>query len=115
MRMSLTKSDLSAIKKLFDASFDERVPAIIDRRVQPMLDKLEERLTHKIDELALNTGQFSLETTQNFNLLGERIDTLDTKLSEKIDDLSDKWDETTDMADTNRVEVAKIKRKLGLT
>ncbi len=110
--MSLTKSDLTAIKRLFDTSFDERVPKVIDERVprivQPMLDKLEERLTHKIDDLTLSVGQFSLETTK-------RIDALDTKLSGKIDDLSEKLEITTEMADTNRVEIAKIKRKMGFT
>ena len=73
-----------------------------------MLDKLEERLTRKIDEITLSVGQFSLETT-------ERIDALDNKLSTKIDDLSEKLEITTEMADTNRVETAKVKRKLGLT
>lgn len=154
--MSLTKTDLSAIKKLFDTSLDERVPRIIDERVpkivQPMLDKLEERLTHKIDELTLDVGQFSLETTNNFydlerrvndkideadlrlgkkidevdtrlgnkidevdHRLGDKIDEVDRKLGDKIDEVGEKVDVANDTSDANRVEVAKMKRKLGLT
>ncbi len=120
MGMSLTKADLRAIKKLFDVSFDERVPKIIDERVpaiidervpkimQPMLDRLEQRLTDKIDQLTLNVGQFSLETTNNF------ID-LERRLGDRIEVLSDKLTDTVEMCDTNRVEIAKVKRKLGLT
>ncbi len=114
-RMSLTKEDLNAIKKLFDTSFDERVPKI----VQPMLDKLEGRLTRKIDDLTLSVGQFSLETTERIDSLdkklNDKIDAVDAKLSDKIDEVSDKLDDSTEMADTNRVEIAKVKRKLGLT
>ncbi|HET7060008.1 MAG TPA: hypothetical protein VFH99_01670 [Candidatus Saccharimonadales bacterium] len=138
--MSLTKDDLRAIKKLFDTSFDERVPKVIDERVpkiidervpkiinervpkiikeivpemidarvQPMLNKLEKRLTDKIDQLTLDIGQFSLETTNNFR-------DLEFRLGNKVDDLDDKLCGTTEMADTNRVEIAKIKRKLKLT
>ena len=114
--MSLTTDDLQAIKQLFDESLgantpkiiDERVPQIIDQevprmiqtQVQPMLDKLERRVSAKVDNLALDVGQFSLETTK--------------KLSDKIDDLGDRLAETTDMADTNRIEIAKVKRKLGM-
>ena len=129
--MSLTKTDLRAIKDLIDHSIDERVlniideripkiidervpaiiearvPAIIDRQVQPMLDKLEACLTGKIDQLALDMGQFSLETTNNF------ID-LEKRLGDRIDTLSDKLALAAEMADTNRVEITKVKRKLGL-
>lgn len=93
---------------LFDTSFDERVPRIIDKKVQPMLDRLEKRLTGKIDQLTLDVGQFSLETTNNFH-------DLEYRLSDKIDGIGDKLEATTDMADISRVEVAKVKRKLGLT
>lgn len=59
MGMSLTKSDLQAIKKLIDGSIDERVPAIIDERVpaiidarvQPMFDKLEDRTFRRLVRL----------------------------------------------------------------
>lgn len=94
--MSLTKSDLRSIKELIDSSIDERVPKIIDERVskiidervpgiidervpgviQPMLDKLEGRLANKIDDLTLQVGQFSQETTDNFNDLRFGIDKL---------------------------------------
>lgn len=86
--MSLTKQDLAAIKSLIDDSIDSRVPKIVDerieRKVQPMLDILELRLTkrltkkidNKADSLALQVGQFSLETTNNFNKLNKRIDNL---------------------------------------
>lgn len=72
---------------------DERVPAIIeatvpdmiDRRVQPMLDRLEnqleKRLTVKIDQLTLDVGQFSLETTNNFMALNAHLDDLDDGLA----------------------------------
>jgi hypothetical protein len=149
--MSLTLADLQAIKKLFDASFNEYVPKLIDERVpklvQPMLDKLEtcldgkiDTLAHKIDELTLDVGQFSLETTNNFidleNRLNQKIDEVDTRLNEKIDaidvSLNDKIDavdsklsakinqanDTLDVvakaANGNQIEIIKVKRKLGL-
>lgn len=110
--MSLTAADLEAIKKLFDQSFDERVPriidervpSIIDSRVQPMLDRLEKRLTRKLDGLTLQVGQFSLETTRNF-----------INLNNKVDDLDDKLVAVAELADANGVETRKIKRKLGWT
>jgi len=66
--MSLTKTDLQAIKELIDTSIDTRVPAIIDARIQPMLDKLEDRtykrligletrLIERIDDLAMDTAK----------------------------------------------------------
>lgn len=127
MSTTLTQDDLMAIKQLIDSSIDERVPNIIDDRVpkiidkqvpgiinkhipgivQPMLDRLEKRLVHKLDQLTLYVGQFSLETTNSF------ID-LEKRLSEKIDVLDDKLTLTTEITDTNRVEITKVKRKLGL-
>jgi len=56
--MSLSKNDLTAIRQIVDGSIDERV--------QPMLDQTEKRIIVKIDQLTLNVGQFSLETTDNF-------------------------------------------------
>lgn len=118
--MSLTKDDLKAIKHLFDTSFDERVPQIIEERVPRIIDERVPKIIEVyIDELRLDIGQFSLETTKRFDdlerkLMGQ-IDSLDAKLSGKIDDLSEKLEETTDMADTNRTEIAKIKRKMGMT
>ncbi len=126
MSMSLTADDLKAVKQLIDDSIDERVPKIIDERVpkiiservpaiiasqvpgimdsrvQPMLNKLEKRLTRKIDGLRLDVGKFSLETTNNFN-----------KLDKRVDNLSKRLEVVADMADYNRVETRKIKRKLG--
>ena len=99
MSMSLTKDDLKAVKQLIDGS--------IDSRVQPMLNKLEKRLVRKfdgkIDGLTLDIAKFSHETTDRFN-----------KLESKFDDLSEKLASTTDMTDYNRVEIRKLKRKLGL-
>jgi uncharacterized iron-regulated protein len=65
MSMSLTKDDLKAVKQLIDDSIDGRVPKIIDGQVQPMLDKLEDR-TFK------------------------RLTRLETRLTERIDDVNDK-------------------------
>ena len=107
MSMSLTKDDLRAVKQLIDSSIDERVPGIIDGRVQPMFNKLEQRLTRKfdgkIDNLRLDVGKFSHETTDRFN-----------KLDSRFDDLSEKLASTADMTDYNRIETRKLKRKLGL-
>jgi hypothetical protein len=85
MTMSLTKDDLKAIKKLIDDSIDDRVPRIIDERVpglvQPMLDNLEKRLTSKhyelkgeLEDFRRQVGKFSLETTNNFIKLHNKID-----------------------------------------
>lgn len=63
---------------------ENKLPAIIDdridQRVLPLFDKLEKRLTHRInqlaldiDELVVDMGQFSLETTQNFALLTAQV------------------------------------------
>lgn len=97
---------------MFDASFEERVPQVIDERVPKIINEIvpqivESKITAAIDQLKMEIGQFSLETTK-------RIDDLDRKLSGKIDDLSEKLIETTEMADTNRIEIAKVKRHLGL-
>ena len=101
MAMSLTKDDLQAVKQLIDSSIDERVPVIIDARVQPMINKLEKRLVREIDGLALDVAKFSHETTDHFN-----------KLDSKFDNLSEKLASTADIADYNRVEIRKLKRKL---
>lgn len=101
--MSLTKDDLQALKKLFDSSIDEhvpriidehvpaiiegRVPGIIDGRVQPMLDKLEKRLTDQLDQLTLDVGQFSLETTNNFIDLRARINEIDDRQDRTIKEI----------------------------
>lgn len=118
--MSLTKDDLEAIKHLFDISFDERVPKIVRKIVDERGPKIvDEKISKAIYELRLDIGQFSLETTKRFDDLERKltgqITSLDAKLSGKIDDLSEKLGETTEMADTNRMEVAKIKRKMGMT
>ena len=114
--MSLTKQDLDAIKGLIDNSINERIPKIINEQVpaiidesvpkivQPILDRLEKRLTVKIDQVTLDVGQFSLETTSNFMVLNAHIDDLDDGLAKVVE-----------MADTNRVEIRKIKHKLGLS
>jgi len=89
----LTKDDLQALKQLVDSSIDnrfsaiidERVPAIINARVQPMLDRLEakldkrllykfDELNGKIEDLRRDVGKFSLETTNNFMELRDKID-----------------------------------------
>lgn len=119
MSMSLTKDDLRAVKQLIDSSIDERVPKIIDERVpgiidgrvQPMLNKLEKRLVRKfdrkidgkVDGLALDIAKFSHETTSRFD-----------KLDSKFENLMEKLASTADMADYNRAETRKLKRKLGL-
>ena len=93
MSMTLTKDDLQALKQLVDSSIDnrfsaiidERVPAIINARVQPMLDRLEakldkrllykfDELNGKIEDLRRDVGKFSLETTNNFMELRDKID-----------------------------------------
>ena len=113
--MGLTKQDLDAIKGLIDNSIDERLPRIIDERVpaiidervprivQPMLDRLEKRLTVKIDQLTLDVGQFSLETTNNFMALNAHVDDLDDGLAKVVE-----------MTDNNRIEIRKLKHKLGV-
>ena len=63
----MTKADLHAIKQLIDSSIDERIPRIIDRRVQPMLDKLEDKTFKRMDNLEAK--------------LTKRIDNLDDTLS----------------------------------
>jgi hypothetical protein len=78
--MGLTKDDLGAIKRIVDTSID----GAIDERVQPMLDQLEKRLTVKIDQLTLNVGQFSLETTDNFVRVNSRFNELNDKLSSSV-------------------------------
>ena len=85
------------------AIIDERVPAIIHAHVQPMFDKFEKRFNCKIEELTLAVGKFSRETTDNFD-----------RLNGRVDDLSEKLATVADMTDYNRVEIRKIKRKLGL-
>lgn len=102
--MSLTNRDLQAIRALLDERLDERLPVV----VQPMLDGLEQRLIAKINDLALDVGQFSLETTANFHDLEHR-------LGEKIEALNDKMTAVSETADINRMETAKIKCHLGLT
>jgi polyhydroxyalkanoate synthesis regulator phasin len=110
--MSLTDDDLKAMKRLFNDSLEKRVPKIIDEHVPKIVEKY-------IDNLKLEVGQFSLETTRRFDDLERRltgqIESLGAKLSSKIDYLRDDLVETTKMADTNRLEIAKIKRKVGLT
>jgi hypothetical protein len=98
--MGLNATDLKAIKRLIDDSIDQRVPAIIDERVQPMLDRLEKRMVVKLDQLTLDVGQFSLETTNNFMLLNGHIDDLDDGLAR-----------ISEMTDNNRVDIRKLKRK----
>ena len=67
--MSLTKADLQAISTVIDDRLTVRIPEI----VQPMLDQLEKRLIVKIDQLTLDVGQFSLETTDNFVKINSRL------------------------------------------
>jgi len=121
--MTLTPQDLGAIKQLvddsitrqaqqvrqfIDASIDERIPRIIDERinarvpqiVQPMLDRLENRFNIKIDQLTLDVGRFSLETTDNFMILNGRLDDLEGGLAI-----------ISEMADNNREENHKQKHK----
>jgi len=100
------------VKRLVDGSIDERVPKIVDKRiiarvpqiVQPMLNRMESRLERrlniKLDQLTLDVGQFSLETTDNFMILNARLDDLDGGLAI-----------ISEIADNNRVENHKRKHK----
>jgi hypothetical protein len=98
--MSLNTADLQAIKRLIDDSIDERVPGIVDGQIQPLLERLEDRLTVKLDQLTLDVGQFSLETTNNFMIVNGRLDDLDGGLAKLAE-----------MTDNNRVEIRKLKHK----
>lgn len=130
--MTLTRHDLAAIKQLITETIDTRVPKIIDERVakivdarlhamideripaiiddriprvmQPLLDRLERRLTVKVDQLTLDVGQFSLETTNNFMAFDAHLEDLDDGLAKLYE-----------MADNNGVELRKLKHKLGTT
>lgn len=83
--MKLNSADLRAIKRLIDESIDERLPVIIGQRVQPMLNHLEKRTLVKLDQLTLDVGQFSLETTSNFMMLNAHVDDLDDGLASVVD------------------------------
>jgi hypothetical protein len=79
--MSLTAADLDAIKALIDESLetkleeklDAKLDAKIPQLIAPMLEKMEKRIIRKIDQLTLDVGQFSLETTENFSVVNERL------------------------------------------
>lgn len=84
--MSLTRDDLKAIKRIFDDSFD----LAIEEKIQPRLDHLENMLMQKlsfverqlnerIDQLAEMTGQFSLEVSDNFAKVNQRLDDLERR------------------------------------
>jgi hypothetical protein len=82
--MSLSKQDLKAIQQIVDRTLTDRVPLMLNEHVQPMLDQLEKRLTVKIDQLTLDVGHFSLETTGNFIHVNARFNELNDKLSSPV-------------------------------
>jgi hypothetical protein len=79
MAMSLTKDDLRAVKQLIDESIDNRVPKIIDARVQPMLDKLEDRTFKRLTNLEGKLNERITNVTSN----------LEARLIRHMDELDD--------------------------
>lgn len=104
--MNLSTTDLKAIKLLLGEALDEKMPGIIDERIDervpPMLNRLEKRTTIKLDQLTLDVGQFSLETTGNFMDVTAHLDDLDGGLAR-----------LSEMTDNSRVELKKLRHRVG--
>ncbi len=67
--MSFTKAD----PQVFSTAVDDKLTIRIPEIAQPMLDQLEKRLIVKIDQMTLDVGQFSLETTDNFVKINSKL------------------------------------------
>jgi len=77
--MSLTKTDLAAIKNIIDGSVDKKVPSI----VHEIIDKTVPGIVHRevrqtvqpmFDELAVRIDQLALSTAAGFNQMDERFE-----------------------------------------
>src|SRR3990167_1175353 len=93
MKMSLTKSDLQAVKKVVDEVFDPKINSLQTTLVGGMNQMVETLINH-IDNVEIR--------------LTKKINGVDDNLSNQIADLSRRHDKTLDLVYKHDVRIGKL-------
>ncbi len=111
--MSLTKTDLQAIKTIIDYAIEGS-----EGRMSKAIEGSKQHTTKVVEDAIEESKQ---HTAAGFAEVHEKIDNLDTKLSDKIQAVDDKLtvkagklENTVQRVDGHDIEIKKIKRKLSL-
>jgi SMC interacting uncharacterized protein involved in chromosome segregation len=82
--MSLTTQDLTAIKEIFDTTFDDR----IETKIRPMVHEIvNDAIDKAVDDLSLSIGQGFNEATERFVRIEADITELKTDVTELKTDM----------------------------